>query len=202
MLLRRDGRQTRSLPPDIGRQKRLDPALLLISQPNEALYLAELHENLPPRDRNALFSEIMCNPSTTSSSPWLTSLGVITQGSSASGRNLIAEPSESWCVPGSRPLPYSAPAGWDCGIVNISDGGPHDASMRCSPPSDSRLVRRDSRRHGGYTAMARRPRSCGLSCTRETKAGSFSANAVPLSDWTRVRVPPFRSASSRAMARP
>jgi len=62
MPLRRDGRPTRSLPPDIGRQMRLDPALLLISEPNEAVYLAKLHENLPPRDRNASFSEIMCNP--------------------------------------------------------------------------------------------------------------------------------------------
>ena len=62
MPLRRDGRPTRSLPPDIGRQMGLDPALLLISLPNEAVYLAELHENLPPRDRNASFSEIICNP--------------------------------------------------------------------------------------------------------------------------------------------
>jgi len=45
-----------------GRQMRHDPALLLVSQPNEAVYLAELHENLPPRDRNALFSKIICNP--------------------------------------------------------------------------------------------------------------------------------------------
>jgi len=53
-----------------------------------------------------------------------------------------------------------------------------------------------------HTAIARRPRSCGLSRTTETKAGNFSANVVPLADGTRVSVPPLRSASSRAIVRP
>jgi len=53
----------------------------------------------------------------------------------------------------------------------------------------------------GHKLMARRPRnrSCG---NTESRAGSFNAKLAPLVEGASVSVPPFRSASSRAMARP
>ena len=54
-----------------------------------------------------------------------------------------------------------------------------------------------------HKTIARRPRWRGSSCARtERSTGSFNMNVVPLPAGASVRVPPFRSASWRAITRP
>src|SRR5262245_58275276 len=64
-------------------------------------------------------------------------------------------------------------------------------------------LRAGSNGRSNHGVNARRPIQRGVQgATTERKAGSFNVNVVPLPPATRVSVPPFRSASSRAMARP